>query len=316
MTSIKKALDWTVNNKLKIKYKSSKTVKIIFRLLFLFGMGFVMLYPILFMLSGAFRAAQDAHDMSVIWIPRNFSIEPMRMALEVIDFGQGSLATLMILVPSVILQLVSTLLAAYGFARFRFPGRSILFGILVFQIIVPSTAIIIPLYTFFQGLGILNHPSLFWIMALFGSGIRSALYIFIVRQFFKNIPKELEEAAMIDGCGPFKTFVRIMLPNIVPAIVTVTAFSVVWYWNNYYETSMLVGIGDFRTLSLRMTMIMENINHAAAGGVGGFTPTELFLMRDSILASASLLLVAPLVILYVFLQRYLTESVEKTGLVG
>lgn len=312
----KKGVDYTKTNKLKIKYASTKWSRVLFRTIFLLGMGFVMLYPILFMLSSAFQSLNDVHDFSVIWIPREFSMQPMSIAFNQVNFINALGVTAFIMVPSVVLQIISTLLVSYGFARFRFPGQGFLFGILIFQIIVPVTAIVIPLYVITFNLGMIGHAAIMWTMALGATGIRSALYIFIVRQFFKNIPKELEEAAMIDGCGPLKTFARIMVPNVVPAIVTITAFSAVWYWNDFFTTSMLASRGTTQTLTIALTMLNSGLSSAGAVTGSGPGQEEINIMRDAIMASGGLLVVAPLIIMYIFLQRYLTESVEKTGLVG
>ena len=314
----KKGIDYTKDNQLKIKYASTKWARVLFRTIFLLGMGFVMLYPILFMLSSAFQSVNDVSDFSVIWIPREFSLQPMSIAIEHLHFVNSFFFTLMVVLPSVILQVASTLMVSYGFARFRFPGQGFLFGLLIFQIIVPVTAIIIPLYVLSFNLGLLGTPAVLWSMAIAATGLRSALYIFIVRQFFKNIPKELEEAAMIDGCGPLKTFARIMVPNVVPAIVTITAFSFVWYWNNFFETSMLASRGNTRTLTVALTTLRLALGTAGetTPGASGPAQEEINIMHDAIMASGGLLVVAPLIVLYIFLQRYLTESVEKTGLVG
>lgn len=312
-----KSVDYTKENKLKLKYASTKWARVLFRSIFLLGMGFVMLYPVLFMLSSAFQSLGDVHDFSVIWIPREFSLQPMTIAFNQVNFINALGATAFIMVPSVVLQIVSTLLVSYGFARFRFPGQGFLFGILIFQIIVPVTAIVIPLFVLTHNLGMLGHASIMWAMALGATGIRSALYIFIVRQFFKNIPKELEEAAMIDGCGPLKTFATIMVPNVIPAIVTITAFGAVWYWNDFFSTSMLASGSSNQTLTIALTMLNGGLSTAGAmAGSGGVMQEEINIMRDAIMASGGLLVVAPLIIMYLFLQKHLTESVEKTGLVG
>ena len=227
------------------KQKTVSFFKNLLRAVFLIGMGYVMLYPILFMVSGAFKAGVDVYDPTVIWLPKHYSTQAMKLAIKSLKFWKSLENTLLILVPSVCLQMVSTLLAGYGFARFKFKERGLLFGCLIFTIIVPIQNLIVPLYANFQsfnmfGIGfiysaitggehinLLNTGWPFYITAAFGMGIRSGLYIFIMRQFFRNMPKELEEAALIDGCGSFKTFTSVMLPNVKPAIVTVLVFSVV-----------------------------------------------------------------------------------------
>lgn len=313
------------------KQKTVSLLKNLLRAVFLIGMGYVMLYPILFMVSGAFKAGVDVYDPTVIWLPKHYSTQAMKLAIKSLKFWSSLKNTLLILVPSVCLQMVSTLLAGYGFARFKFKERGLLFGCLIFTIIVPIQNLIVPLYANFQsfnmfGIGfiysaitggehinLLNTGWPFYITAAFGMGIRSGLYIFIMRQFFRNMPKELEEAALIDGCGSFKTFTSVMLPNVKPAIVTVLVFSVVWYWNNYYEASMF--LMDKQTLSVSLTMLNGMLD-ITAGSISSITSQELMLMRDGVLECGCILVMLPLLVMYVFLQKQFTESVERTGIVG
>ena len=200
------------HHKQEVYHKIAAFGKAALRTAFLLGIGFVMLYPVLFILSGAFKAKQDVYDPTVIWFPKHYSLEAMGLALDTLKFGKSVGRTLAILVPSVLLQMVSTLMAGYGFARFRFRERGILFALLIFTIIVPVQNLIVPLYANFQSFDMLGAgylfgavtgeglPNLldtnlpFYLMAAFGMGIRSGLYIFIMRQFFRNMPAELEEA--------------------------------------------------------------------------------------------------------------------------
>ena len=313
-------------NQLKYKYRTGKALHVIFRYLFLVGLSFVMLFPIIFMLSGAFKAASDTYDMSVIWIPKNFSTEAFKIAWDALDFTSALAKTLLILIPSVFLQVLTCVLSAYGFARFRFPLKKILFTIMLFSIIVPTSSIIIPLYTGFQEFNVLGISGLFgfkpnlldttmpfYVMAAVGFGIRSGLYIFILRQFFRAIPKELEEASMIDGAGTFQTFMRVMLPNAVTAIVTVAVLSVVWYWNDYYISSMLMN-SDF-PLSVQLTMLNSRLL-TLKSGTAEMSSVSMYLLKDSIVECGCLLVSFPLIAIFVFFQRYFTESIEKTGIVG
>ena len=315
-----------LTNKLKYKYKGTRIITFVFRCFFLVGLSFVMLYPILFMFSGAFKSAIDVYDLSVVWLPKNYSLEAMGLALDALDFQNAFIKTLIILVPSVLLQVASSILAAYAFARFKFPFQKLMFVLLIFSIIVPTSSIIIPLFTQFNDysfLGIsgffgvsinfLNTPVPFYVMAATGFGIRSGLYIFILRQFFSAIPKELEEAALIDGAGNATTFVKVMLPNAVNAIVTVTILSVVWYWNDYYMSAMFLN-SNF-PLSVQLTMLNSSLV-TLADRSSGIASTTLYLLRDSVVESACLVVSAPLIAVYIFFQKYLVESIEKTGIVG
>ncbi len=311
-------IEWTKSNKLKIAHRTTKVIRICFRTLFLVGMGFVMLYPILYMISQSLMSASDIKNQAVIWIPVEFSIRPIQMAFTSLDFLNTLVRTLYMTIPSVILQVITCMFTAYGFARYKFPGSKFLFGMLIFQIIVPIATLTVPLYATFQTLGILGNYALFWIISLFGNGIRSALYIFMLRQFFRQIPKELEEAATIDGCGHFGTFFRIMVPNVISGIVTVATFSTVWHWNDYYWSKMFVPVVGEETISVKLEQITKLFTNSQAQFTSyyGIPQQELKLMTDNVISAACLIAIAPMIILYIILQRQLTESIEKTGLVG
>ncbi len=282
----------------------------------LIGLCFVMIYPMLFILSSGFKSIEDIYNPSVVWVPQQFSLQAMNVAIRILEYPKALLKTATILVPSVILQLMTVLLAGYGFARFRFPGRNLFFGILIFTIIVPVQSYIIPLFVNMKSLNLIDKPAVFYVLALFGMGIRSGLCIFIIRQFFRNMPTELEEAAMIDGCGSFGTFMRVMIPNTLPLIATVLVFSIVWYYNDYYLSAIFFR-ADF-PLSVSLTNMSKLLGTYSQGlqGIGGMTGQELGLMKEPVLACGCLLTLLPLVLMYVLLQRYFTEGVERSGIVG
>ncbi|MHB1454062.1 MAG: carbohydrate ABC transporter permease [Saccharofermentanales bacterium] len=296
------------------KNMASGVLKTVVRSVFLLGTGFIMLYPVLFMLSGSFKTVQDTFDPAVVWIPSGFSIYNFQVAFKLLDYGVAMKNTLGILLPSVLLQIASSLFIAYGFARFDFRFKSVLFGLLIFSIIVPAQTYMIPLYVNLGKMHLMNSTWQFYLQAAFGTGIRSGLYIFILRQFFRNMPKELEEAALIDGCGPMHTFLRVMVPNVVPAILTVTVFSIVWYYNDYLLSGMLLN-SNF-PLSVAVTSVSTALNNKLQNIAGQTIGADLKLLSESILSAACLMVVLPLIAMYVLVQRFFTESVERTGIVG
>lgn len=301
-----------INNAQKIYYRTGRFLKSLLRLLFLIGMSFVMLYPILFMLSSAFKGIADVYDPTVIWVPRHFSLQAWNLAMSTMQFWQSLGKTLQMLIPCVILEVVSTTVIAYGFSRFKFKERNFLFFILLFTIIVPVQTYMIPQYVSFSAFNLVNSFAPMYIMAIFGMGIRSGLYIFIMRQFLKGLPVELEEASLIDGCGPFKTLMKVMLPNVVPALVTILVFSVVWYWNDYYISATYL-TRDF-PLSVNLTLLNDAVEMASTQGK--ISSTDLWLLKDSVLSSGCILVLLPLVVMYLFAQKQFTESIERTGIVG
>lgn len=302
----------------------------IVRFLFLLGMSYVLLYPILFLLSNAFRSPVDRLDPTIIWIPKTLTLNNFVLADELIGFKDSIIKTLTMLVPSVIIQVFVCLMVAYGFSRFKFKGRNFLFTCLLFTIIVPSSTIIIPLYVQFHffdffGIGqllrpfndgeavtinILNTDLPFYLMSLTGVGIRSGLYIYMIRQFFENMPKELEEAAYIDGCNPFSTFLRVMVPNVGSIVIVIVLFSIVWHWNDYYLSVMFYV--DNYPLSVGVTVLQDRLNLLAEN----MNAADLSLSESSILEAACFVVITPLLVLYIFSQKYFTESITRSGLVG
>jgi multiple sugar transport system permease protein len=238
--------------------------------------------------------------------------------MEATQFFSTMLNTFLISAGTTLIQLASCALAAYAFARLKFKGSGLLFGLVIFTIVVPPQTIMIPLYLtyrYFDLFGLvdlltskdsLNLIDTFWpflISSATGMGLKNGLYIYIFRQFFRGIPKEIEESALVDGAGVFKTFYRIMLPNAVPAIVTVVLFSFVWQWNDSYYVSLF--LSKVKVLS---TQLMD------MGSALGKEPDLVY--QSMLLNTGVLLLMAPLIILYLFVQRYFVESVERTGIVG
>ena len=299
-------------------YKQIRTggniIKSLFRALFLMGVGFVMLYPILFMISNSFKSVSDALDPTVVWIPSGTDMFNFKMAFKLLKFNDALTNTLILVVPCVIIQVITCLFVSYGFARFEFGFKGLLFGLLIFSLIVPVQTYIIPLYVNMKTMHLLDTYWQFYIMAMLGTGIRSGLYIYIFRQYFRGLPKELEEAAYLDGCNPLRTFLHIMVPNVKGAILVVFVLSFVWYYNDYTLTGMLLN-SDY-PLSIALTGVSTALNNTVQGMVGQTIGSDIKLLSDSILSAACLIVALPLIGVYVAVQKHFTEGIERSGLVG
>ncbi|MBQ8687191.1 MAG: carbohydrate ABC transporter permease [Ruminococcus sp.] len=284
----------------------------IFRFFILFGLCFVIVYPLIYMISCAFRAPEDMSDPTVMWIPRTLTLEVIQETMEVMNFWSTLGTTVFLNVGCSLVQVASCAVAGYGFARFKFKGRGLLFGIVVLMILVPTQVISIPQYMLFRYFGpfnLINTPLCMYLPAAMGVGIRSGLMIFIFRQFFKGLPKELEDAAYLDGCGPFKTFIKVMIPNAKSSFLTVFLFSVVWYWNDYYVSS------TFFTKNQTVALMLKNLSTLLSQTLfnnADVSPREQIVWMEA----GCLLAIAPILIMYVFLQKHFTEGIERSGLVG
>lgn len=305
----------------------------ILRTILLIGLCYVMLYPLIYMLSNAFKPYEQAYDPSIIWVPKSFTLDNFFGAAKALNYWKTFGNTMLISVVSSLLGMVSTLMAGYGFARFKFRERNLLFILAIFTMIVPPQTTMIPTYMqfrFFNGFGLLdiagavagkdlsiNLISSLWSMylpAIFGMGIRSGLFIYIFRQFFRGMPKELEDAALIDGCGVSGTFWRIMVPNASAALLTVFLFSIVWYWNDYYYAAMYMpGQPTMSVMLSRIQTALNGMDTAAGMASTGDGDLYQFLTR---IQAAALIAIAPILLLYTFAQKYFVESIDRTGIVG
>ncbi len=297
--------------------KGKRWAWVLIRTVLVVGFCFIILFPLFQRLSIAFRSKADIYDPTVLWIPRNFTFDNLRIAIETTNYFEALGNTALISASTTLIQLVSCALAAYAFARLQFRGSGLLFGLVIFTIIVPPQTIMIPLYLtyrYFDLFGLvglfsskdsLNLIDTFWPFILSSStamGLKNGLYIYIFRQFFRGIPTELEEASYIDGCGVFQSFYRIMLPNAIPAIVTVVLFSFVWQWNDNYFVSLFLTSTD--VLSTKLPVMWASFSLT--------DPLYAYLVKNA----GELLFIVPIVLLYMFAQRYFVESVERSGLIG
>lgn len=288
-----------------------------FRFVILAGVGFVVLYPLIYMISCAFRERIDMTDPTVMWIPRHYTLDIIKETWRAMEMEKTLRTTLILNVGCSLVQVVSCAVTGYGFARFNFRGKKLLFGIVIMMILVPPQLISLPLYTQFRFFGIkgvfsvnlIDSMLAMYLPAMTANGIRSGLMILIFRQFFKGLPRELEDAACIDGCGPLMTFVRVMVPNAASAFLTVFLFSVVWYWNDYYvSTSFFTNTQTVATVLYDLDTILSRALYGNANIKA--SARELIVWKEA----GCLMSILPILIMYIFLQKHFTEGIERSGL--
>jgi ABC-type glycerol-3-phosphate transport system permease component len=315
---------------LKWNHKPAEILWRVFRMLLIAGICFVIIYPILLKVSVAIKSSEDLYNPTVMLIPMHFTLDNFKVAIHVMDYYNSLSTTFLVSAFTMILQTVSCALAGYGFARFEFKGRNILFAMVILTLLVPAQTLVVPMYLHLKNFDILGVVHLltgkdgislintYWptaILSMTANGLKSGLYIYIFRQFFKGMPKEIEEAALIDGAGGFRTFYKIMLPNSLSPIITVMLFSFVWQWNDTFFSSMFMG--QMHLLSTAISTISSNTNLYLGVLNGGDTnykadPNLIMMIVDT----GILLGIAPLLLMYIFVQRFFVESVERTGVVG
>ncbi len=279
--------------------------------------AFLILFPLVEHISGSFMSKDDLLNESVLYIPKSPTLSRYKTAIQLMEYGKSFLNSFMLSALCALLQAASCLLIGYGFARFEFPFRKLLFGIVIFTIIMPIQVIITPLFLKFRFVDIfgifkavlgqpLNLLDSYWpfiALSIFGLGFKNGLYIYLFRQFFRGLPRELEEAGLIDGTGFWGIFYRIMLPNSFPMIVTVLLFSFSWQWVDNYYTAVF--FKEYRVLSLALSYLKSFVELY-------MTPVE----SASVMSAGLLLIILPLVVLYVFLQRFFIQGLERSGIVG
>lgn len=316
-----KALYNKLNEQAELRHFTLKWVKLskkfifnVFMTVVLLGICYVILSPIIGIVSKSVMPLKDLFNPLIFLIPENFTLDNFVYATKYMDYITTLIQTMGYSLGMAILNVAVASMVGYGFARFRkLPGAGILFALLIITIVVPLQAYMVPLFIQFRffnffgnELNLIGSYASMIILTATGVGLRSGLYIYIFRQFFKGIPKELEEAAYIDGAGRLKTYLRIMLPNAKPAIITVFLFSFVWHYNDTSYSSLLMP--GKKLMSVMLTTLS-----------GNFSVTEHIHDPNRIqlvVFSGILLGIIPILIIYLLMQRQFIEGVERSGIVG
>lgn len=297
---------------------------VIFRYAMIIAVGYTVLSPLFQIISNSLKNGADFMNTSVNWVPTTAYWQNYIDAFNVMEYGKSFLNTLLVPVISGMLQVISCGVAAYGFARFNFPEKKIIYPFLLLTILVPVRMIFLPSFVNFSEfdffgitsiigkligkdltLNLINTPFTFYLPSLFGVGFQSGLFIMIYIQFLKGIPKELEEAAWMDGAGPIKTFVSIIVPSSSVAILTVSILSVIWHWNEYY----LMGLyfNENRPLAVILSNIMTLIQLNGGDSINSHTGVAM---------ASCMLFILPVLVFYLILQKKFIKSIDSVGIVG
>lgn len=276
-----------------------KTTRKTISYLFLTIIGILMVYPLLWMVSASFKTNNEIFS-SIRLLPKEIMWNGYADGWR--GSGQYSFSlyfsnTFMLVVPTVVFTVISSLLVAYGFARFRFRGKKVLFALVIASLMLPNEVVIIPRYMVFNSLGWLNTYLPFIIPAAFAT---YSFFIFMLVQYVRSIPRELDESARIDGCNSFRILYEIILPLTKPAIISVIIFQFVWRWNDFLNA--LIYISSVRkypvSLALRMSLDV----------------TDTISWNQTM--AMSVLSMLPPVLLFFMAQKYFVEGISTTGLKG
>ena len=307
--------------------KSKAVLTAVLRWFILLSISYIVVYPLFYMTSSSLSSRESFLDPNCVWIPKSLTTYNFKFMWGVMDYGKAFLSTIKTEMVSALIEVASCAIAAYGFARFKFRGRGFLTACLFLTILIPSPMLIVPLMNNFSHLDVLGIFGLFnkltgidlrlnllgtswtfWLPSLFASGLKSGILIYIYIQFFKGLPYELEEAAWIDGATPLRTFVSIAVPSSSVVILTVTVFSVIWHWNDYFLATMYME-KDY-PLAVTMNKINDLINYAG-----------IYLTPDkpeglAYLMCGCLMFIIPPLVFYLIVQHWFVESIDRVGITG
>lgn len=297
-----------------MKIKQLKNVpSALFRYFILIGLSFLILYPIFVTVMISLMQTSDFTNSAVRYLSLSPTLENYKTAAIFLQYWQTLLRSLALNITLCLLEIVSCMLVAYGFARFKFKGNGILFGCVIMTLLIPSSIYFTPFYLSLQDYGpfhwnLLGTPLPLFLMSVCALGVKNGLVIYILRQHFKAYPKELEEAAEIDGAGSFRVFVSIMLPGAMSIAATCFLFIFVFRWTDPTHTNIFLPDTEF--IWTRLSNIQTDMSL-----LPGVEQSDFYFR--SILKNTSIVLYAiPLVVLFIFTKRSLVESVETSGLVG
>lgn len=262
--------------------------------------GFVMAYPLLWMVGAAFKQNGEIYNNSHIFPRDEWVLTSWRdgwYGVGTLHFDTFIKNSILVVVPNVLFTILSCTLTAYGFARFRFVGKKIFFMLMLSLLMLPNAVIQVPTYILFRDFGWLNSYKPLIVPSLFAS---SSFLIFMLVQFFRGIPKDLDEAAIIDGCSSMGILVRILVPLCLPAMVSAGLFQFLWTWNDYFHPMLYLNSTNLYTVSLGLRMSLD-----ATTGV----------QWNNIMAMSTLSIL-PCVVLFFCLQKHFVEGIAAGGLKG
>lgn len=297
----------------------------LFKFLLLLGISYVILFPFYTKIASSFMGRDDFVDVTVKLLPKRPTLDTYKAIIEDRGYIEAVTNTATLSLICALIQTFICSLVGYGFAKYKFKGSKILFALVLFTMIVPHETLNLSMYMKFRyfdfgigkngllsllGLGSFDLTGTYWplvILSLSGLAFKNGLYIFMMRQFFRGVPDELEESAYIDGYGPFKTFFKIILPISVPMMITIFLFAFSWQWTDNFYVSTL-------QITKEVNLLNNIVGVPSSLDITGYAG-EMF-YEAAVYNAEALLIMAPLVVIYLFCQRYLVQGIERSGIVG
>lgn len=254
----------------------------------------ITVFPFLWMVFTSFKTLPESMKIPPTVLPHALNLQSYKYVFEVLPFARVYLNTIIVTLLTVVFQVLFCTMAAYGFARIKFPFKNAIFIILLSILMVPGQIFLLPQYLIIQKLGLINT-----LPGLFLPNLFSAFGTFLLRQFFMSLPKELEEAAVLDGCNRYQIFGRIMLPLVKPGIVALVIFTSRFAWNDFMWPLIVNTDPEKMTLAPAMSLLQ-----------GQYTTNFPVQMAGAVLS------VIPMIILFIVFQKQFIEGVAQTGIKG
>ena len=311
-------------------YFVKKMLFLIFKLVLLVGVSYVILYPYITKIFGSFMTASDFKDVTVILISKSPTLDQYKYIITENGYFSALLNTFLVSLSISLIQTVICALVGYGLAKFKFRGNNLVFFLVVFTMMVPQESLRFSMKMFFKlfetsnpigGLlgavgvmetGFTNSLVPLYILAFTGLGFKNGLYIFLLRQFFRGVPDELEESAYVDGSSTFRTFFTIIIPLAIPMLITVFIFSFAWEWTDDFYTSIFFETGYFDGAdSMKFMSSITGVPKTLKLDV-----KNLEAYASAITGTATILIALPLILAYLFVQNYIVQGIERSGIVG
>lgn len=266
---------------------------------FLIILGFVMVYPLIWLFASSFKTNAEIFGSSKL-MPTTLVWDSYTLGWQgtgQYGFNDFFINTLLLVVPTVLFTIISSVIVAYGFARFEFPMKTALFSIMIATLMLPNASIMIPRYILFNKMKWLDTYLPFIVPAAFATG---AFFVYMMIQFLRGLPRDLDEAATIDGCNSFTVLTRVLMPLCKPAIFSVGIFQFMWTWNDFFNSIIYISSVKRFTVSLGLRLSLD-----ASSAISW----------NQVLAM-SVVSIVPCILLFFFAQKYFVEGISTTGLKG
>lgn len=279
------------------RYKSAAAMRKLLSYAVLILLTVIFLVPFLWMLSTAFKTPDQIYKIPLVCIPKPFTLNNIVEGWKFVDFNRYTMNTIFITIAGTCGTVFSSALVAYGFARFHSRYSGPLFLVVLATLMLPTQVTLIPAYMMYSKMGFVDTYLPLLLPSWLGGG---AFNIFLLRQFFRGIPRELDEAAKIDGCGSFKIFTRILLPVVKPALTSVGIMALIGNWNDFLGP--LIYLNSERKYTIAIGLQYFNNSY----GTG----------KVNLLMAVSVVTVIPLILLFFFAQNYFVQGITVSGIKG